>query len=71
MHIDVSEALTLLGVDDLKDLTRHLPGPTATGRKAELVEGIAQVLRGPELKALWSGCCCCKQGDWPNGLAPD
>jgi len=31
MHIDVSEAFTLLGVDDLKDLTRHLPGPTVTG----------------------------------------
>lgn len=55
MHIDITEALTLLCVDDLKDLTRHLPGSPITGRKAELVDGIARVLLGSDLKSLWFG----------------
>ena len=53
MHMNLSDALTLLCVDDLKDLARHLPGPTIAGRKADLAAGLAGVLLRPELPSLW------------------
>jgi hypothetical protein len=53
MHMNLTEALTLLCVNDLKSLTRQLPGPPITGRKAELVDGLANRLLGPDLPALW------------------
>ena len=53
--MNLTDVLSLLCVDDLKDLTRHLPGHAITGRKAELVNGIARVLLGPDLQPLWRG----------------
>jgi len=53
MHVNLSEALALLCVDDLKGLTRHLPGPPVTGRKADLVAAIATAMLGAELPLLW------------------
>lgn len=51
--MNLYDALMLLNVDDLKDLTRHLPGATLVGRRAELANGIADVLLGPALPSLW------------------
>jgi len=51
--MNLTDVLSLLCVDDLKDLTRHLPGHAITGRKAELVNGITRVLLGPDLQPLW------------------
>jgi len=51
--MNLTDVLALLSVDDLKRLTRHLPGPPVTGRKAELVAGITRMLLGPDLQSLW------------------
>ena len=54
MDINLHEALTLLGVDELKDLTHHFLSLSASGSKAELVASIANALLETfELQSIW------------------
>lgn len=53
MPITLKEALQSLLVADLKDLIRYVPQAEAVGRKDELIERIADAMKGATLQSIW------------------
>lgn len=53
MPMTLKEALQSLLVADLKDLIRYVPDAEAVGRKDELIEKIADAMKGATLHAIW------------------
>ena len=53
MPIMLKEALQSLVVADLKDLIRYVPQAEAAGRKDELIERIADAMKGAKLQSIW------------------
>ena len=53
MPITLKESLQSLLVADLKDLIRYVLDAEAVGRKDELIERIADAMKGEKLHAIW------------------
>ena len=53
MPITLKEALQSLLVADLKDLIRYVPQAETVGRKDELIEHIADAMKGATLQSIW------------------